>query len=1185
MFAIIQRYLSRFRKAEVACIDYETEEDKEAYEPTINRSVSFTLAPVILWKPIVKELMYLDPISIDQLNAIAKDYMARPIDGNFIYDPPRGTILPAGVHDLKVTFIPSNYHKYRSIEAITEIWITQRKPLVYWEYDESNSIITYNTPLNKRHFEKVSCELKEGNFYFSHDVGMVLDIGVHTIRVEYSPSDSERISYSNGYQTRKITVVGVGVDLVWDSLPIKEIVYPICLPVTICTARTMKPDIDGTYTYTPEIGTLLPVGTHVLTCVFEPHNKIRYVGKTTITNTITVIKGTTILQWMPTMKIIDGEVLDHRILNCSNSIDLEGIYHYTPDFGTYLPEGTHNLSVTFIPKDQQNWHIRTAKNIVKVTPKRTPFLYWGEVKPIAYPTPLTKVQLNAIVSGLALKGSMKYEPDFDEILPTGINKLTVTFHPDNPTYTTATATNSIEVYRGKAKLIWKEPDSILQGEGIYDNILTCICTNVKFGKFEYTPKRGTVLKAGSHKLFVKFFPDDFINYEETEASVTLIVRERPKLRSNLVWKHDIKELIYPQRLTIDILNVRCTNITNGTYIYDPPLDTILKTGSHILKCHFIPYNLENCLEAKIESSIIIRQGTPELNWFLNEKFIIYGTPLNNSHHLNAKCTNFVDGEFEYNPPLDTILSPGDYILNCQFVPYDQINYKLMSISVNLFVKYLVPIIEWEPPSTNLIYPFTLTYENHLNPIIKSPHIDVICNGKFSFNISNGTILDCGEHIIHCTFDPDDITRFLSSKSCIKINIIKGDPTIIWKPQSSVMYGSPLDSFQYYNAREANGRMGEFVYDPPVGHNPNVSENCVLTCTFIPKDDHNFHSITLTRSIVVEKRLIMIDWKVPNVIKYGVILDHKNYSTAKISRVEKQIVHNALKNSVFEYNPPIGTMLPVNPNYVLKMKFIPSDEHNYKIVTKSLILKVSPAQPIMKWKPPITQLLFGQKLSDSHLNAKINNPQLYKGHIAYTYPFGSILPVGKHKITANFIPLQPENVLPVSEIFVFDVIKGPPKIVTIMDPMTGRMKTVKIDQPVSPSSIVKLINVSNSYDSNDAMNTFNTAVSNINNEKHKNLEKDETVCNEEEINFHNAHSTGIDQKSDDDEDGNRIFTDSLYSPSDADILNDDLQNENGIFERQEYSQICEDMQCVIQIDETAMHRFSIRRDEVGTPPEL
>lgn len=226
---------------------------------------------------------------------------------------------------------------------------------------------------------------------------------------------------------------------------------------------------------------------------------------------------------------LQGAMIDESVLNCTNTLNIPGTYTYDPPAGTCLLEGRYTLSVLFEPTDAVNYLSNQTTTQFHVRPKKVPGLLWTPPIPIVHPFPLSKLQLNAACRGGAYyKGVYKYEPDFNEVLDAGEHLLKVTFYPDLPTVEITTLTVSITVYPGMSRLIWNNPEPLYEGEGLFDNVLNCKCTNLSGGEFIYTPAKGTTtLVAGKHKLFVRYVPSSK-NYMEVETSVSIIIKPRLK---------------------------------------------------------------------------------------------------------------------------------------------------------------------------------------------------------------------------------------------------------------------------------------------------------------------------------------------------------------------------------------------------------------------------------------------------------------------------------------------------------------------------------------------------------------------------------------------------------------------------------------------------------------------------------
>jgi len=219
-------------------------------------------------------------------------------------------------------------------------------------------------------------------------------------------------------------------------------------------------------------------------------------------------------------------VLDESSLNCGNELNVPGSYEYEPKPGTALLEGRHTLRVWFEPDDKMNYQSSSTSVPFQVRHKKIPCIFWTPPTPIVHPFPLSRLQLNAAIRGnIFYRGTFVYEPDFDTLLDAGEHILKATFYPSLPTVEVTQVTVPLTVHQGLSRLVWNTPQPIFEGEGLYDDILDCRCTNLSGGTFSYNPQKGAVLSAGSHKLHVRYVPDDK-NYMEVETQVELLVKTK-----------------------------------------------------------------------------------------------------------------------------------------------------------------------------------------------------------------------------------------------------------------------------------------------------------------------------------------------------------------------------------------------------------------------------------------------------------------------------------------------------------------------------------------------------------------------------------------------------------------------------------------------------------------------------------
>jgi len=151
---------------------------------------------------------------------------------------------------------------------------------------------------------------------------------------------------------------------------------------------------------------------------------------------------------------------------------------------------------------------------------------WAAPAAITYGAALTAAQLNAMASA---PGTFAYSPAAGVVLPAGAHTLTATFTPADPkSYTSATATVTLQVSRATPAINWAAPASVPVGTVLsatqLDATVKGVDGNSLAGAAVYTPAAGTALAApGAASLSVTFTPTDIANYTAATSGVTLWV--------------------------------------------------------------------------------------------------------------------------------------------------------------------------------------------------------------------------------------------------------------------------------------------------------------------------------------------------------------------------------------------------------------------------------------------------------------------------------------------------------------------------------------------------------------------------------------------------------------------------------------------------------------------------------------
>lgn len=116
--------------------------------------------------------------------------------------------------------------------------------------------------------------------------------------------------------------------------------------------------VQGTFSYSPEAGTILDVGTHTLHVVFTPSDSTTY-NTASADIQISVLPAplkTPTITWDVPADITAGTALGSEQLNAVatdpvSGAAIGGIFTYNPPEGTELGVGTHKLYVDFTPAD------------------------------------------------------------------------------------------------------------------------------------------------------------------------------------------------------------------------------------------------------------------------------------------------------------------------------------------------------------------------------------------------------------------------------------------------------------------------------------------------------------------------------------------------------------------------------------------------------------------------------------------------------------------------------------------------------------------------------------------------------------------------------------------------------------------------------------------------------------------
>jgi uncharacterized repeat protein (TIGR02543 family) len=282
-------------------------------------TANYRQIPVITWAN-PASISYGTPLGATQLNATANT------TGTFTYDPDAGAILNAGTHTLHVDFVPDDTLTYTDASKDVSITITQAASVLTWAAPAS---ISYGTPLGATQLN-ASADTT-GVFTYTPDTGEILDVGAHTLHVDFVPADA--VNYTNASKDVSITVL--------------EATAPLVVSITrVDPSPTELDSLHFTVTFSESV-TDVDEGDFILTATGKIDGEaIINVDGNEDTYTVTVSRGTgggTLRLDVPASATITDQVGNPL------TTPYESGEAYTILFKLYLPLYAHDTNVFLAP--------------------------------------------------------------------------------------------------------------------------------------------------------------------------------------------------------------------------------------------------------------------------------------------------------------------------------------------------------------------------------------------------------------------------------------------------------------------------------------------------------------------------------------------------------------------------------------------------------------------------------------------------------------------------------------------------------------------------------------------------------------------------------------------------------------------------------------------------------------------
>jgi hypothetical protein len=658
---------------------------------------TLTVTPLLSWS-VPADIGYGTPLGAAQLNADAQGF-----PGTFIYNPPTGSYLSAGIHQtLSVTFVPDNT-LLAPLAASTSINVLPAQLNVF--ADNQSFHFGNAVPVLTSTF----IGLVNGDTQMSIGLSPLITTPVTSLTLPGNyPIDitgmATTANYSVTYFAGTISVTNTLPVAFDQTVTLDE--NGSMTPITLSAADADGDPLTWQLVWYPTAGTLTGTppnlsytpapndfGTHHFGFeVFDPAG-IAGNQPSTIADVTIVINHTgpiAAFSINPSPGAIGKPVtFDAGVVsNTDNTIQ-----SFTWNFGdgtnsvvTSTAQTTHTyatsttFTVTLTVTDTLG-ATAVATNKVTVYPVN-PVITWSNPSSITYPTPLSSTQLNAKAN---VAGTFVYSPPLGTVLHAGSGQtLSVTFTPtDNVTFNTVSKSVKISVNKATPTISWSPQTPITWPTPIGPAQQNATTTAIGGGTFSYSIAGGTVLNPGSYSMVATLTPTDTLDYKTNSLTRTITVN---KFTPIYAWI-PATPITYPAPLGAAQLNATFGDAFGGALAgaatYTPGTGTVLSAGSHTLKVSFTPTDTVHYNSISSKSvSIVVNKGTPIVTW--NTPAPIAINQALSSTQLNATAS--VAGKFTYTPASGTKFSTaGTYTLSVKFTPTDT-NYVTVTATVQIVVQ-------------------------------------------------------------------------------------------------------------------------------------------------------------------------------------------------------------------------------------------------------------------------------------------------------------------------------------------------------------------------------------------------------------------------------------------------------------------------------------------------------------------
>ena len=434
-------------------------------------------------------------------------------------------------------------------------------------------------------------------------------------------------------------------------------------------------------------------------------------------------------------------------------------------------------------------------------------------------------------------------------------KVTITATAaETDTYASASQTKEVTISATVPEVTsWPQVAPITYGTPLTLDMLEGGTAHVP-GNFEFADL-STTLNAGTHKISVRFVPENQNIYATVEDTISVVVN---KADQTIAWDFTITEMTVDEILTLSATATAgdvTFALTGDAATLDGNTLTAVKAGDVVIIASQAGNDNYNAAE-EVAHTITINKATPTVTAWPTLNDVVYGATYSEALQLVGGEAS-VEGTFSIiNMPADLTQVPtvGEYTYGIVFTPAMSESYNEVSDSITLKVTKNLQTITWDFVDQELLIGNTLT----LSATAPAGEVTFAIEPAEGIAMLEGntlTALTAGTVTITATA-PENENYEAATISHI-VTVIKHTPEITTLPTvDPIGYDTPLTNDLLMGGETTTEGTWEFV-------NPDqelqMGDNEVVI-RFIPNNAEHYSPIEITIIITVEKATTTISWE-------------------------------------------------------------------------------------------------------------------------------------------------------------------------------------------------------------------------------------------------------------------------------------------------------------------------------------